>query len=248
MNVAKIGGTEFDSGDLVSWLKFSGRFPHVVQDMLKEKLAATAAKQQGISVSIDELQDAADMLRRAQGLHRAKDANQFLDDSGLSLDQLEDYLADSILSAKMRESLTDDEAVQGYFKLNAPKFDAIELAHIAVDSEGKANEIMLMLQDSADDFETLAREYSIVESATDGWRIGKILRGSLDPDFEVRLFHANAGDVLGPFGDEGQATYDIYKVEAKHDAELNADTAARIRHLIFSEWLEVMAREHRVEI
>lgn len=248
MNVAKIDGESLTSDDLVRWLKLSGRFPHVIQDLIKEKLAATAARKQGVEVPVDELQARADQHRRTLGLHRAKDANQFLDDAGVSLDQYERYLEDGVLSDKMRATLTSDSAVEAYFKLNSPQYDSIEVSHIVVDNEGKAKEIASILQDDPDSFTDMAQQHSLADTAGNGGRIGKVYRGALNPDIEAKLFNATEREMLGPFASDDGATHEIFTINAKTPASLDGEASATICTQIYNEWLESRAREHKVEI
>jgi hypothetical protein len=68
-----------------------------------------------------------------------------------------------------------------------------------LDSEGKAKEMMSALADDPDSFAEMVREHSVGEARENGGVIGKVLRGSLKPDLEARVFNAAAGDLLGPF-------------------------------------------------
>lgn len=248
MDIVRIEGSALTSDDLVGWLKLSGRFSHTVQDIIKEKLAATAARKRGLATTPEELQERADQHRRALGLHRAKDANEFLNDASLSLEHYEQYLEDGLLAEKMRAEVCSESAIQEYFSLNAPQFDAIELSHLVVQGEGKAKEIVSLLAEEPDSFAEIAVEQSEAESAADGGRVGRVMRGALNPSLEARLFNAAVGDVLGPFEADAENAYEIFTVTAKHDAALDEATRDTVSELIYNEWLESAAREFKVEI
>lgn len=248
MDIVRIDGDDLTSNDLVDWLKLSGRFSHVVQDLIKEKLAATAARKHGFTASPDELQRRADEHRRTLGLQRAKDANEFLDDSEISLEQYEQFLEDGLLAEKMRADVCSDAALEEHFTLNRPQFDAIELSHLVVQGEGKAKEIVSLLGEDPESFAEIAAENSVAESAADGGRVGRVMRGSLNPDLEAKLFNAAVGEVLGPFAADSENTFEVFAVTAKHDAALDSATRGTISKLIYNEWLESAAREFKVEV
>jgi peptidylprolyl isomerase len=137
--------------------------------------------------------------------------------------------------------------VQGYFKLNSPRFDSIEVSHIVLDSEAKAREMIAVLRDDPDSFDEMAREHSIAETREKGGLIGKVLRGSLRSDVEAKVFNAAAGDLLGPFTSGDRTAFEIFRVNAKHPARLDEDTGTEVRRLLREEWLHAGAREHVIE-
>jgi parvulin-like peptidyl-prolyl isomerase len=137
--------------------------------------------------------------------------------------------------------------VQGYFKLNSPRFDAIEVSHIVLDAEGKAKEMMAVLHDDPDSFVEMAREHSIAESRERGGSLGKVPRGSLRSDVEAKLFNAAVGDLLGPFASADRSAFEIFRLNAKHPAQLDDATATEVRRLLRQAWLQAQAQEHRVE-
>jgi peptidylprolyl isomerase len=94
----------------------------------------------------------------------------------------------------------------------------------------------------------MAREHSVDDGTRQqGGAIGKVLRGSLKGDIEARVFNARAGELLGPFPSPDGACYEIFCVNARHPAALDADTAAEVRRLLREEWLMARAQEHVIE-
>jgi parvulin-like peptidyl-prolyl isomerase len=138
--------------------------------------------------------------------------------------------------------------VEEYFSLNSPRFDAIEVSHVVLDSEGKAREMISVLRDDPDSFAEMAREHSIAETRERGGVIGKVLRGSLKPEIEAKIFNAEAGDLLGPFASPDGSCYEIFAVTAKHPATLDEDVEAEIQRLLREEWLMARAQEHVIEV
>lgn len=245
--IARIDEEVISVEDFVKILKLTGQFDGLVEQIVRDKLAALAAKKHGVRVSPQEIQDRADQFRRVQGLHRAADMNNYLDTRGISLDDFEAFITDSLYQEKMLDEVCNQKAVEEYFKLNSPKFDSIEVSHIVVDSEGKAKEMISFLREDPDSFAEMAREHSIADTRDDGGVIGKVLRGSLKTDIEAKVFNAAAGDLLGPFPSPDRSFYEIFAVNAKHPATLDEEAAAEVRRLLREDWLSARAQEHIIE-
>jgi parvulin-like peptidyl-prolyl isomerase len=173
--------------------------------------------------------------------------NQYLDVLNVSLDEFEAFITDGLYQEKMLEEVGNEAAVRDYFALNSPKFDAIEVSHIVLDSEGKAKEMISYLRDDPDSFADMAREHSIADTREAGGVIGKVLRGSLKPDIEAKIFNAAVGDLLGPFPSADRSCFEIFAVTAKYPATLDADVAAEVRRLLRESWLIARAQEHVIE-
>jgi parvulin-like peptidyl-prolyl isomerase len=245
--VVKIDGDAIDLVEFMRMLKLTGQFEALLEQFVRDRLAASGARKAGIQVSEAEIQERADQFRRVRGLHRASDTNKYLDAMRVSLEDFEAFITDSLYQEKMLRKVCGEQAVQGYFKLNSPKFDSIEVSHIVLDSEAKAREMIAVLRDDADSFEELAREHSIADTRERGGLIGKVLRGSLRSDVEAKVFNAATGDLLGPFVSGDRTAFEIFRVNAKHPAHLDDDTTTEVRRLLSEEWLRARAREHVIE-
>src|ERR1700733_9143577 len=197
-SVVKIDGTAIDLTELVRVLKLSGQFEGLLEQFVRDRLAVLGARKVGIKVSEEEIQERANQFRRVRGLHRATDTNKYLDALRVSADEFETFIANGLYQEKMMSKVCGADAIQGYFKLNSPKFDCIEVSHIVVDSEPKAREMIAVLRDDPGIFQEMAREHSIAETRAKGGLIGKVLRGSLRADVEAKVFNADPGDLLGP--------------------------------------------------
>ena len=247
MTIVKIDGYAIDLAEFMRTLKLTGQFEGLLEQFVRDRLAALSARKSGIQVSEQEIQERADQFRRVRGLHRASDTNKYLDAMRVSLDEFEAFITDSLYQEKMMHSVSSDQAVRGYFKLNSPRFDSIEVSHIVLDSEGKAKEMIAVLREDPDSFDEMAREHSTAETREQSGLIGKVLRGSLRTDVEAKVFNAAAGDLLGPFASGDRTAFEIFRVNAKHPAQLDDDTASEVRRLLREEWLRARAQEHVVE-
>ena len=245
--VMKIDGRAIDLTEFVRVLKLTGQFETLLEQFVRDRLAVLGARKSGIQVTEDEIQERANQFRRVRGLHRASDTNKYLDALRVSVEEFESFISDGIYQEKMMRKVCSDQAVQGFFKLNSPKFDSIEVSHIVLDSEPKAREMIAVLRDDPDTFDEMAREHSIAETRDKGGLIGKVLRGSLRSDVEAKVFNAAAGDLLGPFASADKTAFEIFRVNAKHPARLDEDTATEVRRLLREDWLRTRAQEHVIE-
>jgi peptidylprolyl isomerase len=245
--IVRIDDEVIDTDYFIRTLKLTGQFEGLIEQLVREKLTVRAAKKLGIPLPPEDVQERADQFRRIQGLHRAADMNHYLDTLGITLDEFEDFIVDSLYHEKMMAQVCNEKAVEQYFKLNSPRFDAVEVSHMVLDTEGKAKEMMSALSDDPDSFAEMAREHSMGDEAQHGGMIGRVLRGSLKPDIESRVFNAAAGDLLGPFPSPDSGFFEIFAVNARHPAKLDEDTTIEVRRLLREEWLMARAQEHIIE-
>lgn len=247
-SIVRIDDEVIDTEGFIRNLKLTGQFEGLVDQLVRERLTVHAAKKQGMRVTPEEIQERADQFRRVKGLHRAADTNRYFDALGVTLDDFEAFLTDSLYEEKMMQTVCSEDAVESYFQLNSPKFDSVEVSHIVLDGESKAREMMSVLGDDPDSFEEMAREHSIADTREQGGLIGKLLRGSLRPDIEAKVFNAAPRELLGPFPSSDRSVFEIFRVDRRHPAALDEDTAAEVRRLLREEWLMSRAQEHMIRV
>ncbi|MEM9622207.1 MAG: peptidylprolyl isomerase, partial [Pseudomonadota bacterium] len=172
----------------------------------------------------------------------------WLDQMGLTLDEFENYIVETLIYEEMQSRVVNEESVNAYFKLNSPRFDAILLSHIVVDSENKARELVAILEDEPDMFEELAREHSMADTQSEGGYIGRVTRGSMVNDVEAKVFNAGAGEVLGPYPAVNESLFEIFLVNDRRDAQLDSATESEIQRALKEEWLAAQAKEFVVEV
>lgn len=249
MIVAKIDDIEITAEQFVKILKMNDSLEKLLEEVLTDKVTALEAKKSGLSLSSDEVQKRFDEIRRIEGLHRAKEAYEFIENLGVTVEEFEAYLTEMLYKEKMIEYLERKEAVEEYFKLHSPDFESIEISHVVVDSEGKAREILAQLADFPETFAEIAQDHSLdAETKEKGGKIGSVFRGSLDKEIEAKVFNASVGDLVGPFEFGDGLFFEIFKVDAKHPAELNDSTINDVKKILYDEWLGARAQEHNIEI
>lgn len=246
--LVKLNDELITSDYLIKYLKFNDQFEEMMEKVLSDRITVHIARQNNVTVSDQELQERIDQLRRVQGLHRAKDTLEYIESLGFTVDEFGDYIRDELLKAKMLDIVCSDEAVNDYFKLHSPQFDTLELRHILVDSEGKARELIAILEDDPDAFAEMAMELSIsTDTAKSGGSLGTVMRGMLADEIEAKVFNASAGDIVGPYESGDGLTYEIFRVDDKQNAELNAKTTDAIKTILRRDWIQAKLGEHQIE-
>lgn len=248
MEVARIEDEIVTAEELVKVLAFDEKLAELLEDVVSDILMMHVAKKQGMTIGIEELQQKSEQFRRARGLHRTKDTLEYIDKLGLSVDDFERYLEKSIYREKMLKKITGTGAVEAYFKLNSPLFDAVECSHILLSSEDKANEMFSVLQDDPGCFAAMAEKYSLCDSKKKGGQLGKVLRGTLPDEIEARIFNANEGDLIGPIASNDGIFFQVFLLSAKHPAQLDDMTTSEVEKLIYRDWLHARSQEHNVEM
>src|SRR2546423_8203721 len=76
--VATIDGSALSLREFLRALMAQGDLQPLIKEAVEGILIATAAKREGLSVSEDELQQAADDYRRSLGLHKAEGTHNWL--------------------------------------------------------------------------------------------------------------------------------------------------------------------------
>lgn len=247
-DLLRINQEVITTDSLIKHLKLNGQYDTIIEDLVREKLTVHEAKKSGVEISVEDVQARADQIRRVRGLHRAVDMNRWLDQIGVTVEDLEQFILHMLYYEQMQERIASDDSVESYFSLNSPKFDSIVLGHIVVPSDGKAREILALLEDEPEMFEDLAREHSIADTAAEGGYIGMVTRGSMPPDVEAKVFHADAGEVIGPFATPDGGSWEIFVIQARRHAELDDDTRQQIRRSLKEDWLAARARDNRIEL
>ena len=206
------------------------------EEIIDEVLIEQAVEREGITVSDEELQEAVDNFRQAAGLQRASDTHEWLKQSKMVVEDLENLLERETVTNKLREKIADDDAVERYFAEKQLSFDAAEISHIVVEQEGIAEELFSQIQEEESDFTTLARDYSIdIDSKETGGQMGIVNRKMLSPQMEAAVFGSDEGDVVGPI--KTDMGYHIIRVEKILPGELNDQTKAVIEKVLFCNWL-----------
>lgn len=150
------------------------------------------------------------------------DINQFEQNSlftmkfSMTLDQLKKVVTSSA-------TVTTAEAQQ-YYNSNIASFQnppEIDVEHISLSSQSSAASVLALIKTGKITFESAAAKYSLDTSTkNNNGDLGWIPQSQNMPDFEVKLFGANIGDIIGPI--QVNSSWELFKVVGKKGASVQS--------------------------
>jgi foldase protein PrsA len=246
ITVASVQGTDLSLHDLLHGLKLRGQLTPLIAEAAAEKVIAAAAAREGIRVSDEELQKAADAFRQRRGLNKAADTERWLAGNRLSAADLEEGLQRDLLRQKVADVVTRGE-VEKAFAENRARFDRARLRQLVVAQEGVAQELLSRLQEDGADFADLARQHSIDPGTrASGGSLGIVQRTGLPATVAAAVFSAGAGDVVGPLKTDGGHV--LIQVEELLLGKLDGPTAAALQKSLFRDWVARQVRNGAVRV
>lgn len=126
----KIDDETISAQAFINFLKLSNHFYPLAQEFINVKIAAKEAKKKGIDVSDAELQEGADATRARLGLNKANDMQDWLQSTGISLDEFEIFIQEHLYMHKLIDSVVTDEKLEERFK-------SVPSKHAPIDSRYK---------------------------------------------------------------------------------------------------------------
>lgn len=231
--------------DVFTLAKLTGKL-QVLQDAIDATLISQEAARRDISVSVEELQQAADDFRTANDLHDAATTEQWLTDNHLSYVDWECLIEAQVMREKLVKEITGPR-VEQFFAENRLSYDTAVIHRLLVPDEEVARELRAQIIEDGADFHSLARLYSL-DDATKlaGGYAGAVGRNDLEAAVEAAVFGASPNTVIGPLKDADG--WQLIKVESVQRASLDDSLRAIITSHLFAEWLSEQRRKARVNI
>jgi putative peptide maturation system protein len=189
-----------------------------------------------------------DGFRRAKRLYTAADTYRWLEQRGMSLTKLEEYVGDQAIVARLREQVAAGRVHQ-YFESHRADFDRAYIARVELSDEDHAQRVYEQIR-AAKLTLTQAAQQRFLETeerpARQAFETFAVLRrGEAPADLAAAVFGAAAGAVLPPVrtGDG----YAVIEVLAMMPACLDGPTRTAIEHVLFREWLDERRRTATIE-
>jgi len=203
------------------------RRPDLMRDLVDRSLIFAAIGDTPPEVADTELEAAVDAFRRGQGLFSGDAMQRWLDDMQLTMETLEQLVAQSVQLEKFKDA-TVAAQVRPYFAAHRRNFDRLT----AVRLEG-------MTQALARSVAKAWRRSKICPIFSGRGRSSDALNGRIDTlfacDLPAEFVGKSVGSVIGPVSSAGKFSVgQIVRVEA---ARFDGATRERIRSLLFESWL-----------
>ncbi|MEH6995036.1 peptidylprolyl isomerase [Neobacillus drentensis] len=255
--IAKINGEAISKDELYDVME-KQYGAATVEQLIADKIVASEAKKQKITISDEELNKEVDKLKESYGGEEVFE--QVLASNNTTVDVLKEDLKNYLTMRKLIEPQIEitDEELKTYFDENKDSLgeaEQVKASHILIKDESTAKEIKQKLADGAD-FAELAKEYSTDEgSKENGGELGFFPRGTMVTEFEDVAFSLPINEISEPV--KSDYGYHIIKVEEKKEAkEANFDDSkASIKETLIDEkmeseyttWLEEKKKDYDIE-
>jgi parvulin-like peptidyl-prolyl isomerase len=244
--VATVHGEDLSLREFLQTLKLNGQLVILINKAVVDRLVRNLARREGITVTDEELQQAADQLRARAGLYKAEDAGTWLARNRLTVADLESLAERSVVQRKLRDQVTQGK-VEPFFEANRSRYDRARAAHLVVDNEGLASELLCQIRDEGRDFAELTRQHSLHEDSRQaGGRLGIVQRKNLNPAVAAAIFDARPGTVVGPL--KTDMGYHLVLVQEILPAQLDERTADVVRDELFQAWLQAELQQADVKV
>jgi parvulin-like peptidyl-prolyl isomerase len=225
--IASLGDSRLTLGGLLKRLHLQTRLGPLVREALLRQYLVDQARAAGLSVSTEELQQAANAYRRRAGLNTAADTHAWLAQHGLSLDDFEAGLEEHLLAARLRQQ--QSAGVEAYFATHREDYERLRLALLVVGRDDLARELASQVRDEGRDLDAVAAEHGLPVIRPE------LLRKELGEALAAALAAAKDGEVVGPVATpEGFA---LVQIEERHEPVLGPAIRQRLQDELFEGWL-----------
>jgi parvulin-like peptidyl-prolyl isomerase len=222
--------------DIYHQAKLSCQIPSLIETIVTRKIITSTAKEAGISVETEELQQAADQFRLFNQLQNSQETWAWLQKHDLSVDDFEELVYTTLLENKLAQNLFA-ERVEPYFFEHQLDYAGAIIYEVVLDDEDLATEFFLAIREGEISFYDVARQHGqdIELQRKSGYR-GLVRRQNLKPEISAAVLGAHSPQVLKPI--ITSSGIHLILVEEIILPELNEKLRWQIISDLFSEWLK----------
>ena len=183
----------------------------VEQQLLSQEIrrAVLEPKAEELGIEVDE-EEVTSRLEEIKADYETEGAfEEALKEQNLTLEQVEELIADRLLEEQLRAKVTEDaapseEEIQAYYEENQNRYAESEAQHILVADEAKAQDIATRLDAARGNqvdslFAKLAKRFSTDDTnADDAGKLGFFGRGDFVEPFEKAAAKLDIGEISEP--------------------------------------------------
>lgn len=230
--------------DILEQVKLSSKIPEIIEEIITRKIIAAAVAEASIKVETEELQKIADQLRVVNKLNSANDTWAWLEKHGLSLEEFEEIVYNTVISRKLAAHLFADK-VEPYFFENQLDYISVVMYEVILDDEDLALELFYAIREDEMSFYEVAHKYiQDTELRRKGGYRGIVRRQDLTPEISAAVFAAKPSQLLKPI--ITSKGVHLILVEEIIQAELDKKLRSKIILDLFSAWLK--QKNNQVEV
>ena len=197
--------------------------------LLREELERDA-----VELSDEELQRGLDGLRRIHKLYDTETTQRWMEQRGLTHEQLEELVADNLTYLKVRERVTGGR-VERYFEEHGPELASAHVAQLECLDEDNAHRLHHQILAGELDFFEAAQQHFLAAPAQVRLGLTTLRRCEAAPELAAAVFAAQPGDIVGPV--RVGERHVIARVMSVIPARLDEPTRTAIEAILFEAWL-----------
>ena len=246
--LVRVNDTLLRVSQAIACLDFIWDEARILNRLLNVCLVQEELDRDPIELTDAELQLGMDGFRRAHKLYTAEDTHLWMQQRGMTHEQLESLVADNLTLARLRDRVAEGR-VEHYFEDYHTDFDTAYIARIACTDEESARRTHRQILAGEVDFYAAAQSHflAVASQPDKGERslFAVLRRSEAAEELGAEIFAAAPGDVVGPA--RIADGYAIARVLSFTPARLDEPTWAAIKEILFEEWLAERRRAARIE-
>lgn len=238
--------------DLIQQIKLSCQMPPTIKGIVNRRVIESVAKESGLTLEPEELQQAADAFRLTHNLLLADATELWLQEHYLSLDEFEEIVRISALSSKLAQHLFVDQ-VEPFFVGHQLDYTQVVMYEVVLDDEDLAMELFYAIQEGEMSFHEVAHQYiQDTELRRCGGYRGRVPRTDLKPEISAAIFASTSSlastspQLLKPIITSKGAH--LILVEEIIQPELDKTLRQKILSNLFLKWLKQQVDQVEVVI
>ncbi|NLB52836.1 MAG: hypothetical protein GX808_07840 [Syntrophomonadaceae bacterium] len=209
-------------------------------DLVLKQILWQQAEKENIFIEEKDIDEEINKAIETQG---KESFEKVLEETGMSQNQLRDEIKTEKIYSELQNRVTEDvkindEEIKQYYDDNSDLFkeeSGMEIAHILVDTEDQAKEIIVMLG-KGDNFAELAKEFSSCPSSAEGGNLGLINENSnYVPEFKEAALKLKAGEITK---NPVKSAFGFHVIKAGEKREARIIPFEEIKTLLTSQLLE----------
>ena len=232
--------------DILQQVKLTCQIPEIIEQIVSGKIITEAVTEADIKVETEELQEIADQIRLVNKLHSTDDTWAWLEKHGLSLDDYEKMIFNSLIYEKLAAHLFADK-VESYFFENQLNYIGAVMYEVVLDDEDLAIELFYAIKEEEMSFYDVAHKYiQDKELSRKCGYLGKVQRKDLKPEISAAIFAAKPPELLKPI--ITSKGVHLILVEEIIQPELNNLLQMKIMSDLFDTWIKKQIEEVEIDI
>jgi parvulin-like peptidyl-prolyl isomerase len=230
--------------DILEQVKLSCQIPEIIDGIIARKIMQEYMLEAGIDIEDEELQQAADRYRLIYKLESVEDTWKWLEKHGLSIDDFQIMVNNSLIFGKISSHLFADK-IEAYFYENQLDYTDVVMYEILLDDEDLAMELYYAVKEGEMSFYEVAREYiKDTELNRKCGYLGKLKRKDLKPEISAAIFAANSPQLLKPI--VTSKGVHLILLEEIIEPKLDEKLGYQILGELYAQWLEQQKDEVEV--